>query len=195
MSAYAAVPDVFAAFEKPPLARAKEYFESGEYVWNSGIFVWKISTILTHFKKLLPDLYRNFEELEDAVGTEREQEVLSEVYGKIASVSVDYGIMEKSRDIFVVPAEFGWSDVGSWDMLGAVRTPDEAGNIAAGDSLLLETKNSTVFAASRMVALVGVEGLVVVETPDAVLVCPKDRAQDVKKIVDELREKGREDLL
>ncbi len=181
--------------EKPPKERAEEYLKSGDYVWNSGMFVWKSSTILEHFKALLPDLYLHLEELKNAIGTDREETVLKEVYGKISSVSVDYGVMEKSRDILVVPAEFGWSDVGSWDMLGAVREADSEGNITVGDVCLLESKNTTVYAKSRTVAVVGADDLVVVETPDAVLVCPKQRAQDVKKLVDELKARGREDLL
>ena len=181
--------------EKPPLERAQAYFDSGEYVWNSGIFVWTVSTILERFRELLPDLFADLETFGEAVGTEREEEVLREVYGKIASVSVDYGIMEKSRDIFVVRGDFGWSDVGSWDMLGAVREEDGSGNIVVGDGLLIDTRDSTVYAASRTVVLVGVEGLVAVETPDAVLILPRERAQDVKKAVEMLKERGREDLL
>lgn len=181
--------------EKPPREQAEEYLASGDYVWNSGMFVWKVSTILEHYRRLLPELYRDFDRFGKFVGTDREPAALKETYGRIPSVSVDYGIMEKSRDILVVPAELGWSDVGSWDMLGAVREADKDGNITVGDGLLIDTKNSTVYAQSRTVTVVGVSDLVVVETPDAVLVCPKDRAQDVKKIVETLKQQGREELL
>ncbi len=181
--------------EKPPYAQAEEYLKSGDYVWNSGMFVWKASTILEHYRTLLPELYHYLEELGEAVGTPSEESVLREAYSKISSVSVDYGILERSRDILVVTGEFGWSDVGSWDMLSAVRREDEDGNIVVGDGVLLDTRDTTVYAKSRTVALLGLDGLVVVETPDAVLVCPRSRAQDVKRVVDELRERGREDLL
>ncbi len=187
--------EVISFVEKPPIERAREYLAGGDHVWNSGIFVWRTSTILEHFKKLLPDLYQKLETLKAAVGTPREQDVLRDVYEHIASVSIDYGIMEKSNDILVVPAEFGWSDVGSWDMLGAVRDEDECGNVVVGDGLLIDTHSSTVYAESRTVVLVGAEDIVVVETPDAVLVCPRTKAQDVKKAVEELKARGREDLI
>ena len=189
------VKEVVRFVEKPPLEQAEEYLRSGDYVWNSGMFVWKISTILEHYQRLLPELFARFSEFEEAIGTDREAELLRETYAKISPVSVDCGIMERSSDILVVPGEFGWSDVGSWDMLSAVRQENEEGNIVVGDGVLVDVKNSTVYAESRTVALVGVEGLVVVETPDAVLVLPKERAQDVKKLVDELKKRGKEELL
>lgn len=181
--------------EKPDLATAERYVKSGEYVWNSGVFVWKASVILEKFRTLLPELYAGLEKIAAAIGTPREGDVLNEVYPDLPSVSVDYGIMERSGDILVVPGEFGWNDVGSWDMMNVLHPEDENGNIALGDALLVDSKNTTVYSGGRLVAVVGAEGLVVVETPDAVMVCPKERAQDVKQLVDALKERKRTDVL
>ena len=181
--------------EKPEKSVAERYLAEGGYVWNSGVFVWRASAILKKFRQYLPDIYSELCKIGSAVGTPEEESVLAEVYPRIRPVSIDYGIMEKSDDICVVPGEFGWNDVGSWDMLGAVRPRDENGNVAVGDALLVDSANSTVYAGSRFVSVVGVQGLVVVETPDAVMVCPADRAQDVKKIVEELQRRGRDELL
>lgn len=189
------VKEVIRFVEKPPLEQAEEYLKSGDYVWNSGIFVWKISTILNHYRRFLPELFARLGEFGEAIGTDGEEEALREAYEKIASVSVDCGIMEKSSDILVVPGEFGWSDVGSWDMLSALREEDENGNIVIGDGVLIGTDHCNVYAQSRTVALAGVKDMVVVETPDVVLVCPKDKAQDVKMLVEELKKSGREELL
>lgn len=181
--------------EKPDEQRARAYLSDGGYVWNSGMFVWRASVIMQKFRELLPDIYADLQKIADSFGSAEEQKVLFEVYPKIRSISVDYGILERTDDILVVPGEFGWSDVGSWDMMGVLHKADGDGNILLGDALCLDCKNTTVFSDGRLVAAVGVSGLVVVETADAVLVCPKERAQDVKKIVDELKARGREELL
>ena len=181
--------------EKPDLATAERYVSSGDYVWNSGVFVWKASVILEKFKTLLPDIYADLETIAAAFGTPDEEKVLNEVYPKIRSISVDYGIMEKADGILVVPGEFGWNDVGSWDMMNVLHKEDGQGNIAVGDALLIDSKNTTVYSSGRLVAVVGADDLVVVETPDAVMVCPRSKAQDVKKIVDALKEQNRTDKL
>ena len=194
-AAEGAVKPVDRFVEKPDRARAEEFLRSGEYVWNSGMFVWKASVILEKFKTLLPELYRGLQKIAASFGSGAEAETLAEVYPALPGISVDNGIMERSGDILVVPGEFGWSDVGSWDMMNVLHPEDERGNIALGDALLLDSSHTTVYAGSRLVAVVGAEGLVVVETPDAVLVCPKDRVQDVKAVVGRLAKEGREELL
>lgn len=181
--------------EKPPLAKAEEYLASGRYVWNSGMFVWRASVILRKIQQLLPDLYEGLEKIAAAFGTPEEAHVLHEVYPSLPSVSVDYGILERTDDILVVPGEFGWNDVGSWDMLGALHPSDANGNVSVGDVLPVDVGNSVLYSSGRLIAAIGVEELVVVETPDAVLVCKKSEAQNVKKIVDKLKEEGREELL
>ena len=181
--------------EKPDRVTAERYLADGNYVWNSGVFVWKASAILRRFEKLLPDIYADLQKIAAALGRADEAQVLAEVYPRIRSVSVDYGIMEHAENILVVPGEFGWNDVGSWDMMNVLHAEDENGNIALGDVLLLESKNTTVYSGGRLVAVVGAEDLIVAETPDAVMVCPRSKAQDVKKLVDELKARGRKEVL
>lgn len=181
--------------EKPDEATAKKYLDSGEYVWNSGMFIWKASTILKNFQKFLPSIYADLQRIGNAMGTDDEFNVISDVYPKIESISIDYGIMEKSPDVYVVPGEFGWSDVGSFDMLGVLHDVDENGNVKIGDQINVSTKNSIIYSSGRLVATIGLENIVVVETPDAVLVCDKSKVQDVKKVVEQLKKDRRVELL
>lgn len=181
--------------EKPDEATAKKYVESGEYAWNSGMFIWKASTILTKFEKYLPDIYADLQKIGNAMKTSDEQKVIEEVYPKITSISIDYGIMEKADNVYVVPGEFGWNDVGSFDMLGVLHESDENGNIKIGDQINVDSKNCITYSSGRLVATIGLENVVVIETGDAVLVCNKDKVQDVKKIVEQLKSAGRTELL
>lgn len=181
--------------EKPDKKTAERYLAEGGYVWNSGIFLWKASVILQKFQTFLPDIYASLQTIFDGTDGREEREKFLKIYPTIRSVSVDYGVMEKADNILVVPGDFGWNDVGSWDMLGALHAADGRGNVTVGDTLLLESEGNVVYSSGKLVSLVGVSDMVVVETPDAVLVCPKDRAQEVKKIVDHLRADGREELL
>lgn len=176
--------------EKPDLETAKRYVKSGEYAWNSGMFIWRASTILRHFKELLPDVYACLEKIKDAMNTPAEQECIAQVYPTIPSISVDYGIMEKSTDVKMISAEIGWSDVGSWDNLDVLYHADENGNLIVGNQVNIDTKNCVSFAKKRLITTIGVENLVIVETDDAILVCDKGRSQDVRKIVDILKERG-----
>ena len=181
--------------EKPDFATAESYLASGEYAWNSGMFVWKASVILEEFRRLLPDVYACLGQIEKALGTEAEADVINAVYPTIPSISIDYGIMEKSDRVKVISAEMGWNDVGSWDNLGVLYEEDEAGNVFAGDHLAIDTKDCITYSGKRLITTIGVENLIVVETEDAILVCDKSRAQDVKKAVDELKAAGRTELL
>lgn len=181
--------------EKPDRATAEKYLKSGDFVWNSGMFVWRISTILQKFREFLPKVYECLQKIEKAFGAKNEKERIAEIYPAIPSVSIDYGIMEKCGDILVVPAEFGWNDVGSLDTFNVLHEEDENGNILIGDALVKDVKNSTLYSSGRLVTVIGAEDLIVVETPDTVLVCKKDRAQDVKFVVDELKKRGRGELL
>ena len=181
--------------EKPDEETAKKYVSSGEYSWNSGMFVWKASVILDEFKRLLPDVYECLEKIGDALGKDNEKQVINQVYPTIPSISIDYGIMEKSDKVRVISAEMGWNDVGSWDNLGVLYDEDSNGNINAGDFLGIDTKNCITYSNKRLITTIGVEDLIIVETDDALMVIDKSRAQDVKKIVDELRASGRDSLL
>lgn len=184
--------------EKPDVDLAKQYLASGDYVWNSGMFVWKASVILDMFKQYIPDIYEKLCEIGAAMGKEYEADVINEVYSTIRKISVDYAIMEPSAQagvVMVVPGEFGWNDVGSWDMMSALHKEDIKGNILLGDTVTINTTNSILYSSDKVITTVGIDNLVIVNTPDAVMVCPKDKAQDVKMIVDALSAAGRTELL
>ncbi len=171
--------------EKPNFDTASKYVDSGHYLWNSGIFVWKISVIIENFKRFLPRIY---EHIKDFVR-------LEECYPKLQSISIDYGIMERSNEALVFPADFGWNDVGSWDSLGTIFPTDKNGNIVKADFLGIDTENSIIYGNGRLITTVGLKEMIVVNTKDALLICPKSRAQEVKKIVSKLREKERTEYL
>lgn len=181
--------------EKPDLQTAKAYLEDGRYAWNSGMFVWKASTILSYFEKLLPDVYAYLVKIGEAMNTPKEAEVIKEVYPTIPKISVDYGIMERADKVLMLEGDFGWNDIGSYDTLPVLLPADESGNVCQGNHLLLDSADCICYAKDRLIAAVGVQNLVLVETKDCVLVCPKDRVQDVKKIVEQLESDGRAEYL
>lgn len=189
------IKDVETFVEKPNHETAIKYFKSGEFLWNSGMFVWKASTILENFKRFIPRVYNELMKISDALHTESEMDVIQEIYPNIPSISIDYSIMERSDDVVVLTGDFGWNDLGSWDMLGALYDTDENGNIIKGDQINLETTNCISYSDKRLIATIGIENTIIVETDDVVLVCNKEKAQDVKKIVDILKEKGKEEYL
>lgn len=181
--------------EKPNFNKAKEYVDSKEYLWNSGMFVWKTSKILQDFKRYLPKIYNRMEDIFNYYGTDEFEEKLKKYYSKIQSTSIDYGIMERSDDVAVVFGDFEWNDVGSWDVLGSIYKTDTNGNVKKGDIIEFDSENSIFYSNKRLITGIGLKNMIVVETNDSILVCPKERAQDVKKIVDTLKEEGRADLL
>lgn len=181
--------------EKPDLETAEEYLKDGRFAWNSGMFVWKASTILSYFERLLPDIYACLGKIGEALGTPDEERVISEIYPGIPKISIDYGIMERADKVLMLEGDFGWNDIGSFDTLPAVLPADEQGNVCRGNHILLDSKGCICYAKDRLIATIGVENLVVVETPDSVLVCPKERVQEVKRIVEQLEENGREEYL
>jgi mannose-1-phosphate guanylyltransferase/mannose-6-phosphate isomerase-like protein (cupin superfamily) len=228
--------------EKPDLEKAKTYLSDDNYFWNSGIFVWKTSKILSEIEKHLPSLYQTLKEIESLLffldkpnklnkpnqlnkpsipqslrarglsepeaGAEPEPEAaiparpaggrnpqLLTRYSSLESISIDYGIMERSSDVLMVPATFQWSDLGSWTALDEVIEKDDSGNIIKGNTVDIGSQNSIVFSGERLVATIGLKDMVVVDTPDATLVAPKERVQEVRKIVEILKQNGREEHL
>lgn len=176
--------------EKPNFNKAQGYLASGNYLWNSGMFIWKTSVIIDNFKRYLPRLYKTLLPLYDHMGTSREQEIINAIYPTLQNISIDYGILERSDEVVVVSGDFGWNDVGSWDALGAIFPPDASGNIVKANHLGLQTQNTIVYGNGRLITTIGVDGLIIADTEDALLICTKDRAQSVKDIVDMLKEKG-----
>jgi len=182
--------------EKPDVVTAARYLADGSYLWNSGIFVFRADVILDEIKRAMPVLGEQLGAIQKALGTPGYAKVLARVFPDCPSISIDYGVMEKSQRIAVVPADFGWSDVGSFAALPEVRETDHLGNVAEGDALVIDGRNNVVLATKgRPVAVVGIDDIVVVDAGDAVLVCRKDRAQEVRKAVDELARRGRDEVL
>jgi mannose-1-phosphate guanylyltransferase len=175
--------------EKPDLETARGYVESGEYLWNPGVFAWRNTSILAAFQQLQPAIYEPL--------TRVPLERVDEVYGQAERQTIDVGIMEQARNVATIPADFGWSDIGSWAELWELAERDAEGNVArgAGRVLTADSQDNLVYADGRTVALVGVHDLVVVETEDAVFICPRERAQDVRTIVQRLQREGLSELL
>lgn len=193
-------------YEKPDLERAKRYLSDGNYFWNSGMFVFKTSKILSEIETYLPSLSHTLKEIGFLIFSEQRhrshfppsmanQSKILDLYKKLEPISIDYGIMERSHDLLMVPATFKWSDLGSWSALDEILEKDPSGNIHKGNVLDVGSQNSTVFAGERLIATIGLKEMVVVDTPDATLVAPKERVQEVRKIVERLRQDGREEHL
>lgn len=173
--------------EKPNMEKAKEYVADELYLWNSGMFVWKISTILDNMKAFMPATYEGLMKIQDAIGTEDEDAVLEQEFVKMESESVDYGIMEKAKNIYVVPGTFGWDDVGSWLAVGRIRKSNEYGNVVSGNVITVNSRNSIIEGGEKLIATVGISDLIVVDTEDAMLICEKENAGDIKKVLENLR--------
>lgn len=181
--------------EKPNMDKAKEYLASGDYLWNSGMFMWKVSTILNKMQTLLPQIYQKLTQIGEAIGTPEEDKVLQEVFPTVESISVDYGILEKTDSIYTLPGDFGWDDVGSWLAVSRVRGTDENNNVLTGNVLAVDTTDCVVEAQEKLIATVGLKNLVVVDTKDAMLICEKEKANDIKKVLETLRNDDRQEYL
>ncbi len=172
--------------EKPDYAKAKKFLEAGNYFWNSGTFIWRTDVLLQGFKKYLPTILTGLEDIEDSFGIEDEHEVLEGVYDKFESISIDYGLMEKAENAVVIPASFGWSDLGDWPSLELVLPESEGGNNYSGDVSFQDSRDSLVYnETDKPAVLLGVEDLVVVNVQKALLVMKKGKAQQVKQIAKE----------
>jgi len=182
--------------EKPNRTTAIRFLASGDFAWNSGIFIWKASRILAEIEEHLPDQYHQLEIIEKSYGTTHYIRSLLTRYRRIRAISIDYGIMEVTKTpIYMVEGNFGWSDVGSWDELYRQHAATSEGNVIIGDGTTLEAKNCFVYSQDRMTAIIGMENMLVVSTPSALLICPLDRAQEVKQIVEKLKAEGKDKYL
>jgi mannose-1-phosphate guanylyltransferase len=180
--------------EKPPTAEAEAMVQSGEYLWNTGIFAWRNQVFLDQLAQTAPEVATGAEAAALARAEGREDDY-QRSYLAVPEMAVDHAVMERTRDLLVVEAGFAWSDVGSWADLRDVLAADADGNAVEGDALILDGGGNVVHSDGRLVAMVGVSDLVVVSTEDALLVCPRDRVQEVKLLVAELKRRGREDLV
>jgi mannose-1-phosphate guanylyltransferase len=180
-----------AAFaEKPDGAMARRYLKSGRYFWNSGMFVWRAAVIADALKKQMPDLYRGYERIRRAMASPAREKVVLRVYAGLKKVSIDYGVMEKADNTVVAKADFDWDDVGSWLALERHLPADKNQNVILGESIALDTKRCIIISDEGIVGCLGLEDLIVVKTPDAVLVCHRSALQDLKKIIQKLKSRG-----
>ncbi len=180
--------------EKPNLETAKRFLQSGDFLWNSGMFIWRVDVILEEIKNLLPDLYSGLKVIEKSIEEANYQKTLVKVYGQLAKISIDYGIMEKSDRVYLVKGSFDWNDVGSWESVYELSSKDEEGNAKIGDVYCRNTKNSYIYSLNKFSAVIGVENLIIINTADALLVCNRSHAQDVKSVVDYLNMNNKYEL-
>lgn len=183
--------------EKPSLEKAQEYLAAGNFLWNSGMFCFKAGVVLDELAKHAPDVLKTSEACWNAMSekngaVESMLEIPAELFSAVPDISVDYAIMERSAKVAVVPANFGWSDIGSWNAVSNLVVPDEDNNRAVGQAVFVDSKNTFVQSEDRLVAAVGIDNLMIIDTPDALLVAHPDKAQDVKKVVTQLKKQNHE---
>lgn len=181
--------------EKPNEPTASEYIKHGGYYWNSGLFVFKISVFLNAVMQFAPKLYADLRKIQAELGKPAFEQTLDTVYSAIQGISVDYGIMEHAKNIYLVEGNFVWNDLGSWESVYLNSDKDENGNAVTGVAVIVESKNSYVFADKGVVALVGLDDVIVVQDGDTLLVCKRSKAENIKQIVDELKQRGLKEFL
>jgi mannose-1-phosphate guanylyltransferase len=187
--------------EKPSAARARRYLASGQYDWNAGMFFWRASAYLAQLARFLPATHAALLRLADTVGTPRYAATLARIYPRLQNISVDYAVLEaatrarRPARVLVIPAEAGWSDIGSWSAVYELLAKKPGDNVAAGKMLAIDSAGNFLWSPKKFIAALGIRDLVVVETPDALLICPRERSQDVGKIVRWLEEQRRRELL
>ena len=181
--------------EKPTREVAKEYLETEEYLWNSGMFVWKTSSILKNIGLLMKDIYEGLVRIKDSIGTADQESVLEKEFTAFRSESVDYGIMEKAENIYTIPGTFGWDDVGSWLAVDRIRKSNEMGNVVSGNIITVNSKNCIIEGSKKLIAAVGLEDLIIVDTEDATLICEKQSAGDIKKVLENLKICNRDEYI
>ena len=183
--------------EKPDLETASEYVATGEYAWNSGMFIWKASTILKYFEELLPDIYGYLVTIGAAMGTPDEKEVIEELYPQIPKISIDYGIMERAKGVLMLEGDFGWNDVGSFDAFDQIHKCDKDGNVLLAETCTIDSRNNVLYSTEddHLIATLGVDDLVIAYTKDVTLICTKNRAQDIKLFVEKLAKEDKEKYL
>ena len=181
--------------EKPDLETAIKYVSSNQYLWNAGQFIWKVSTILKDIKKYMPDTYEKLLHIKDTVGKPEYEAVLKDEFTAMESQSIDYGVLEKADEIYTIPGSFGWDDVGSWLAIERLQEADNEGNVVAGNVITVNTTNCIIQGNEKLIAAVGLEGIVIVNTNDAVLISTKEHCGEIKQVMKQLEESGRDNLL
>jgi len=187
--------DVERFVEKPNLRTARGYLKEGSYYWNSGMFLFRAGDMIEEMRTHMPEMHKAFSAVSRHLNTPKEDAVLAEVYPTLKEESIDYGIMEKSSRVSMVAADFPWSDIGSWSALEDVMDKDSEGNVTIGNVVALDSRENIFFTGNKLVAAIGLEGMVVVDTADATMIVPKDRVQQVKDLVGKLKQEGKNEYL
>jgi mannose-1-phosphate guanylyltransferase len=172
--------------EKPDLATAERFLDSGDFLWNSGMFIWRVDSIMEQLHRHLPEAYEAFDRIAEKFGAEDEREAITGAFKSCPHISIDYGVMERADRVYVVPGAFGWNDVGDWRAVYDLSEKDGAGNTLVGNAIVHDSSRCFIQGDERLVVLVGIHDTIVVDTPDAVLVCHRDSTQQVKNVVDYL---------
>ena len=169
--------------------------ESGDYAWNSGMFMWRPGVILREIERHMPALFRGLCDIRDGLGTRGLDDVLKETYPALPAESIDYGVMEKADRVVALKADFYWNDIGSWESIRDIHEEDADGNVTVGEHVLVDSRNNTVFSPDKTVGVLGLDDVVVVDGGDAILVCKRERVQEVRRIVEVLTERGKEESI
>jgi mannose-1-phosphate guanylyltransferase len=173
--------------EKPNYSTAVRFIESGDFYWNSGMFIWRTDTILKEIETLMPDLNQGLSHIQKELGSDDFEENLGNIYGQLKKISIDYGVMEKSQNVFLVKGNFTWSDVGSWEEVYHLSEKDVDGNVKLGNVYTDLAMDSYIYSPDRITALIGIDNVIVINHKDTLLICKRDKSQDVKKIIDFLK--------
>ncbi|MCD6441009.1 MAG: mannose-1-phosphate guanylyltransferase [Candidatus Marinimicrobia bacterium] len=175
--------------EKPNLPTAKRFLESGEFLWNSGMFIWKVDNILNSIKLFLPELHESLKVIAEAMDTPKYPGVLKKQWATIHSESVDYGVMEKAKNVYVVKSTFDWSDVGSWDAVYEIKEKDQNGNVIIGEVVTMDTENSYIYSRKNLISTIGVKDLIIIQSKNSTLIVNRNESEQVKDLVDLLERK------
>ena len=177
--------------EKPDMETAEKMFHEGIYSWNSGMFIWNVKSILEEYKRQMPNLYKYLIEIGRSIGTPGYDSTLSKCWPHVPKQTIDYGVMEGARNVAVIPAKFGWSDVGSWSSLYMLLPKDHNENAVKGNHLGIDTSGSMIYGGERLIATIGLKDIIIVDTADALLVCANDQDQKIRDLVRRLESESR----
>ena len=186
--------------EKPDIAEAEKFLKEGGYYWNANLYTWRADSILKAMELYLPKMAAQLETIRKSIGTAKEKETIKKVYEEAEEISIDFGVSEKAQNMVLVPSNFSWSDIGDWKVVYDISKKDENNNAiifekGKGDYVGIETKNCLIHFSNQLITTIGVDNLIIIDTGDALLVASKDKAQDVKNLVELLREKGKTEFL
>lgn len=175
--------------EKPDIATAKKYVKSWKYFWNAGMFIYPANVMMKKIAQYMPKNYKILMKINEQLGHKNEDKIVKKLYSQLEKISIDYGILEKSNDLLVIPADLNWNDIGNWGALKDMLSEDEDKNITKGNLITIDTKGSLIYGSKKPIVTLGVENMIIVDTEDVTLICPKNKSADIKKIIELLKEK------